>query len=34
MAIYQLGRPISDEQIAAIVAFLDALSGEIDESLL
>jgi cytochrome c peroxidase len=34
MATYQLGRPISDEQVAAIVAFLDALSGEIDESLL
>jgi len=32
MAYFQLGRPISDDEIAKIVAFLNALSGELPQS--
>jgi len=34
MAMYQLGRPIDDVQVARIVAFLETLSGDVDGSLL
>jgi cytochrome c peroxidase len=34
MAAYQLGRPITDDQVEAIVSFLNTLSGDVDASLL
>ena len=34
MARYQLGRPISDDQINTIVAFLETLSGTVNEEML
>ena len=34
MARYQLGRPITDRQVQAIVAFLESLSGTVDETML
>jgi cytochrome c peroxidase len=33
MATYQLGRPISDDQITKIVSFLNSLSSDVDASL-
>jgi hypothetical protein len=34
MLRYQLGRPVQIEQVDKLVAFLEALSGEIDPTLL
>jgi cytochrome c peroxidase len=34
MATYQLGRPISEDQIAVIVSFLNSLTSDVDASLL
>lgn len=34
MAEYQLGRPVSDNQVSSIVAFLRTLTGDVDEKLL
>ena len=34
MAEYQLGIPIEDAQVKAIIAFLGSLTGEVDQELI